>query len=315
MRALDLFSGGGGSSYGARLAGVTTVGAVDLWAIATQTYAENFPEAKTFTSSLEKIDPKHLLRQLGPVDLIMSSPECTHHTCAKGNKPRSEESRATAMQLLRFAKVFQPRWLVLENVVHMRPWSGYPELIRELQILGYYVKEHTLDASKFGVPQKRRRLFVTADREVEPPDIKIPTKSRPKTVQHILDKHGQWPVQPLFKKGRANDTLKRAARAFKTLGEDAPFLIVYYGSDGSGGWQSLDRPLRTITTVDRFGLVEPGKDGPTLRMLQVPELRRAMGFGDDYQMLAGTRRDKIKLLGNAVCPPVMAAVLGSLVTG
>lgn len=314
MRALDLFSGGGGSSYGARLAGVTTVGAVDLWAIATQTYAENFPEAKILTSSLEKINPKRLLRQLGTVDVIMSSPECTNHTCAKGNKPRSEESRATAMQLLRFAKVFTPRWLVLENVVHMRPWSGYPELIRELQILGYYVKEHTLDASKFGVPQKRRRLFVTADREAEPPDIKTPTTIRPKTVKQILDKHGEWPVQPLFKNGRAKDTLKRAARAFKALGEDASFLIVYYGSDGSGGWQSLNRPLRTITTVDRFGLVEPAKDGPTLRMLQVPELRRAMGFGNDYKMTAGTRRDKIKLLGNAVCPPVMAAVLSSLVT-
>jgi len=295
------------------MAGFTTVGAVDLWSIATRTYAENFPDSRILTTRLEVIKPKNLLRKIGEVDLIMSSPECTNHTCAKGSSPRSEESRATAMQLLRFAKVFQPRWLVLENVVHMRPWSRYPELIQELQVLGYYVKEHTLDASEFGVPQKRRRLFVTADREAEPPDMKIPTKTRPKTVRHILDKHGAWPVQPLFKRGRAKDTLKRAARAVKALGEGTPFLIVYYGSDGGGGWQPLDRPLRTITTVDRFGLVEPAKDGPTLRMLQVPELRRAMGFGDDYRMPVGTRREKIKLLGNAVCPPVMAAVIDSLV--
>ena len=57
------------------------------------------------------------------------------------------------------------------------------------------------------------------------------------------------------------------------------FLLVYYGSDGSGGWQRLDRPLRTITTVDRFALVEHGEGGPTIRMLQVPELKRPWGSG------------------------------------
>jgi len=57
-----------------------------------------------------------------------------------------------------------------------------------------------------------------------------------------------------------------------------PFLLVYYGTDGSGGWQPLDRPLRTLTTLDRFGLVTWKGDTPMLRMLQVPELQRAMGF-------------------------------------
>ncbi len=47
-------------------------------------------------------------------------------------------------------------------------------------------------------------------------------------------------------------------------------------------------------------------------MLQVPELQRAMGFGDAYKLPFGTRRDKIKLLGNAVCPPVMTAIVASL---
>ena len=49
-------------------------------------------------------------------------------------------------------------------------------------------------------------------------------------------------------------------------------------------------------------------------MLQVPELKRAMGFGDDFQLPVGTRRDKIRLLGNGVCPPVMETILRSLVS-
>lgn len=48
-------------------------------------------------------------------------------------------------------------------------------------------------------------------------------------------------------------------------------------------------------------------------MLQVPELKRAMGFGVAYDLDGvGRRRDRIRLLGNGVAPPVMAAVIGAL---
>jgi len=311
MKALDLFCGGGGSSYGLWNAGVEVAGAVDMWDVATTTYQHNFPDTKVFTDRLENIDPKSLKRKVGKVDIIISSPECTNHTCAKGSKPRCEDSKATALQLVRYARAFEPRFLVLENVVHMRPWSRYGELLTELENLGYHLKEQVLDSSKFGVPQSRRRLFITADLEGEPADIKIP-KRKIKTVEEILDRDGIWKTTPLNKEGRAKDTLKRADRAFKELGKKQPFLVVYYGSDAAGGWQSIDRPLRTITTVDRFGLVQPDGKGHTLRMLQVPELKRAMGFGKDYEMLFGTRRENVKLLGNAVCPPVMAEIINSI---
>jgi DNA (cytosine-5)-methyltransferase 1 len=96
------------------------------------------------------------------------------------------------------------------------------------------------------------------------------------------------------------------------MGEGKSFLLVYYGTDAGGGWQRLDRPLRTVTTVDRFALVKPNGGLPKMRMLQVPELKRAMGFGPGYRLNGGTRRDRIKLLGNAVCPPVMEAVVRAI---
>ena len=71
--------------------------------------------------------------------------------------------------------------------------------------------------------------------------------------------------------------MERAERAITALGKRVPFLIVYYGSDGAGGCQTIDRPLRTLTTLDRFGLVTWEGREPMLRMLQVEELRRAMG--------------------------------------
>jgi DNA (cytosine-5)-methyltransferase 1 len=105
--------------------------------------------------------------------------------------------------------------------------------------------------------------------------------------------------------------LERAQRGIDAMGRN-PFLIVYYGSDGAGGWQSLDRPLRTLTTLDRFGLVTWRGREPMLRMLQIDELRTAMGFASSYAFHHGSRRDRIKMIGNAVAPPVMTAIVETL---
>jgi DNA (cytosine-5)-methyltransferase 1 len=311
MRTLDLFCGGGLSSYGAQKAGAKLVCGIDLWGIATSTYEDNFPGARAITAKLESINPRKLHESIGDIDLMLASPECTNHTCAKGAAPRSEQSRATAMQALRFAREFKPRWLVLENVIHMRPWSRYSELVDELKELGYSVKEFVLDASDFGVPQSRRRLFIVCDRENEVRKMPLPRRKR-RTVHDILDAPGIWETTRLYSPKRAKPTLERAERGFAELGKRASFLLVYYGTDGGGGWQGLDRPLRTVTTVDRFALVEPARGGHEMRMLQVPELKRAMGFKDDYVMNYGSRREKIKILGNGVCPPVMQEIVAHL---
>lgn len=312
MRGLDIFSGLGGSSVGARDAGVEMIGAVDMCPVATQSYSANFPTTQVMTSRLEDIDLSRLRKRIGSIDILLASPECTNHSCAKGAAPRDETSRATAMHVVRYAEVFKPRWLVLENVVHMRPWPRYGALKRALESLGYQIAEQVLDASDFGVAQTRRRLFLVGDRAREPRLVTAKRPGRKKTAASILDPPGKWRTTPLRDRTRATATLERARRGFEELGHDATFLLVYYGSDGSGGWQPLDRPLRTVTTIDRFGLIQPAPGGPEIRMLQVPELRRAMGFSETFLLPVGTRRDRIRLLGNGVCPPVMKAVVESL---
>jgi DNA (cytosine-5)-methyltransferase 1 len=312
IRALDLFCGAGGSSEGARAAGATIAAGVDMSPIATATFGANFEGSLAVTGMIENIDTGRLKRQVGPIDLLLASPECTNHTCAKGSAPRNEKSRATAMLVVEYARVFRPRWLVLENVIHMRPWARYEELKDQLSALGYKLREQVLDASDFGVPQKRKRLFIMADREAEPTPVTTPRRKH-RTVKDVLDGSGSWPTTPLYQPGRAAGTLERAERAMEELGEKKSFLLVYYGTDGCGGWQRLDRPLRTITTVDRFALVTPTKQGPVMRMLQVSELKRAMGFKNAFAFPVGTRRDRVRLLGNGVCPPVMRSVVRSLI--
>ncbi len=85
-----------------------------------------------------------------------------------------------------------------------------------------------------------------------------------------------------------------------------PFIVEFHSN---GQARSIDEPLPTITTIDRFGLAEPViiEDGSgkkwmldvRFRMLQPHELARAMSFPDGYEF-HGTRREKVKQIGNAV---------------
>ena len=94
-----------------------------------------------------------------------------------------------------------------------------------------------------------------------------------------MDLNGKYKWSPLRAPKALPATLERAERGIAVMGADKPFLIVYYGTDGCGGWQKLNRPLHAIPTVDRFALVKPDAEhGHVMRMLQVPELQAAMGM-------------------------------------
>lgn len=314
LRTLDLFAGAGGSSCGARMAGAHIVAAVDSWPLAQKTYIDNFAGVVFRSTDCGATGlPKTIKEKVGPIKLLLASPECTNHTCAKGGGERSEESRKTAFQVVRFAKVLKPRWIVVENVIHMRTWDQYAKWLEDLRTLKYKIREQVLNAADFGVPQARKRLFVTCDLDGEPPEILAPEHRVAVAADDIIEKNGMYSYSPLRSMRRAQATIARADRAIEALGDDNPFLLVYYGTDGAGGWQRVDTPLRTITTLDRFAYVRPGQSGQhEMRMLQVPELKKAMGFPDEFKLNHGVRRDKIKLLGNAVCPPVMKAVVEAL---
>lgn len=309
IRAIDLFCGIGGNSWGAREAGVQIVAGFDMWELACDVYKDNFPEARVFPSRLQEVNLGKIKNQLGEIDLILASPECTSHSVARGNKEASCESQNLAYQVLRFAKVFNPRWIVIENVTNMRNWNGYKKFLKELKKI-YKVRPLSLLASRFGVAQSRRRLYILCDR-IEKPEKVVPVQSEKAQISQYINLNGAYHYNPLITEKRAKATLDRAQRAIDRLGKNEPFLLVYYGTDKAGGWQRLDMPLRTITTVDRFALVKPGENGNghVMRMLQPAELKLAMGFPERFRLARGTRRNKVHLLGNAVCPPVMQTII------
>ena len=106
-----------------------------------------------------------------------------------------------------------------------------------------------LDAHSFGVPQHRRRLFVICDSQREPAMPRPYRKAGATAASVLRPRDGEgtpWPFRPLDSGRRATATLERARRAIQELGDREAFLLVYYGSDGAGGWQLLDRPSSAL---------------------------------------------------------------------
>ena len=303
------------------MAGVSVVGGVDSDSVAMTTFAQNFPESRWARESFaEDVNLDQLSKVVGRVDLLLASPECTNHTHARGAAPLDEGSRNKAFQVVRYAEALSPRWVIVENVVNMQAWGDYESFINRLADQGYKTRVVKLDAAKFGVPQSRRRLFILFDLERMPDEIRTPVSNGLRKASEVVDFEGEYRWSPLVTPNRAAATLQRAARARAQLGDGVPFLLVYYGTDKAGGWQPLDVPLRTVTTLDRFAIVKWVGLEPYMRMLQPEELKRAMGLdasvgGRLFSLSHGTRRDKIRLLGNAVCAPVMKSLVSQLCHG
>lgn len=315
---VDLFCGGGFGAWGARKGGGIPLLGIDAWKIAALNYQRNFPDASVICSKVEDIDPTRVAEQFKP-DVLLTSPECTAHSIARGSKPGEESSRETALSIIPWLEALEPRWLIVENVNRMKSWTRHDELVESIEAAGYTVSDLFLNSAHFGVPQARKRLFLVCDREgtvVDEVQLKASHSKKEKFASDILSAPDQFGWTPLNKEGRAQSTLDRAERAVDALGSNVPFLLVYYGSDYAGGWQPLDAPLRTITTVDRFGLVNWDNGEPMIRMLQPDELIRAMG-ARGLKLPLGTRREKVHLCGNGVCSPVVESifkVIGSTAT-
>lgn len=175
----------------------------------------------------------------------------------------------------------------------------------------------TVDHNRLIVPTLIQYHSETAQGEVRGQTIKDPImtvdgSNRYGLVASFLSKFyksgiGQDEREPLH-------TITTSAGHF---GEVRAFLIKYYG-DATG--QDIEKPLDTVTTKDRFGLVTiEGVDYQIvdigLRMLEPRELYGCQGFPDDYIIdhdytgKTYPRSEQVRRCGNAVCPPIPAALV------
>ena len=172
-----------------------------------------------------------------------------------------------------------------------------------MSALGYAIAPHVSDAADHGVPQHRRRLFVVCTRSARPLHLDLPRRPHSPAAGIIDFAAGRW--SPVHRPGRSARTLTRIADGARRHGPR--FVAPYYGSGSGETGRSLDRPIGTITTRDRWSVI----DGECMRMLTAHECRAAMGFPESYK-ITDAHRDAVHLLGNAVCPPVAADFIDAI---
>lgn len=296
--AVDLFAGAGGFTTAARKVGVRVLWAANHWPEAVAIHKANHPETEHACQDLQQVD----FASLPDFDLMLASPSCAGHTRARGaDKPIHDIYRSTAWAVVTCAEQKRPAVVVVENVVEFLKWALYPAWAMAMKALGYAVSTNILDAADCGVPQNRRRVFVVCTRSASPLVIRRPAMDHVPAASFIQWDTGRW--RDIETAGYEPNTMTRIVHGREHHGDR--FVHAFYGSNRVA--RSIERPIGTITTVSRWGVV----DGPRMRMLLPEEARRAMDFPDDYT-LPEKAPDALKMLGNAVCPGVAAHVISEV---
>jgi DNA (cytosine-5)-methyltransferase 1 len=161
-----------------------------------------------------------------------------------------------------------------------------------MQRLGYALAPHIVDCAVLGVPQHRVRLFMVCSRSKAPLHLQL-TRYQHVPAREIIDfDAGKW--SPINKPGRAASTLTRVKNGRERFGDR--FVMPYRsGSDLIG--RSLDRPIGTITTLDRWAVV----DGDMMRMISADEAMAPQSFPKDT-LHPGNYKLTMHMTGNAVPP-------------
>lgn len=269
---IDNFAGGGGASNGIHRA----LGQVDVALNhddeALAMHLANHPETHHLDRKITSVDPLEVA-QGRPIGLAWFSPDCTHHSRAKGGKPRSKGIRDLAWVVPHWAERVRPRVIILENVQEFLDWGPLTEdnrpdpdqkglefqlWAKRLRKAGYRIEWRVLSACDYGAPTTRKRLFVIARCDERPIVWPEPTHGPGllpyRTAAECID----WsiPCPSIFpelgrKRPLAPATLRRIARGIVkyVLNNPRPFIVPLTHTTGGNQAHSVDAPLRTITTA------------------------------------------------------------------
>jgi DNA (cytosine-5)-methyltransferase 1 len=271
-------------------------------------------------------------------DMICGGPPCQDYSSA-GNRAEANNARLT-LAFAMIVSVVRPRWFLMENVIGCAKSETWTEARAILKRAGYGITESRIDASRYGVPQSRRRLFVIG-RQGErdgflASTIAAAAAPQPMTLRDLFGattpaavyfpatsdaRRSIWgPDEP------APTIRERSIRplpvSYRPHPDDAALLEnghVYSRPVRAGrGVRSIDEPFPTITRTawerptPRY-LSSPHPADPvaasSTAVLSIDQISRIQGFPAWWKWETSAKRDKLQMIANAVPPPV-AAVIG-----
>jgi DNA (cytosine-5)-methyltransferase 1 len=335
---IDIFSGAGGMSLGAELAGITVKYAIEKNFHAAQTYQANHPTTKVINSDIQeiKVIPDDLGK--GTTVLFGGAPCQGFSTSNRRTNNRSNSENWLYKEFIRILRLWEPDWVVFENVtgiMEMESGAFFKEIARDFEKAGYTCSYNVLNASDFGVPQRRSRLFLIGSRYGKVIDFRPVRKKMKTTVRDaLLD-------LPFLENGANIDVLPYSQEAYNEyamlmrgsltyctghlVSKNSEQVIKRYDYIKQGeNWESIPKKLMlnysdstrchtgiyhrlreddisvVIGNYRKNMLVHPWEN----RGLSVREAARLQSFPDNY-VFKGSIGFQQQQVGNAV-PPLLA---------
>lgn len=288
---IDCFAGGGGASVGIEMAlGRKVDIAINHDPRAIIMHKANHRSTQHLTEDIFAVDLQKYVKNR-PVALMWASPDCTSHSKAKGGQPRNSGLRILPWAVFKHAKAILPNVIIMENVEEIQQWGplddqGHPikerageeyrKFITAMCSLGYSFDCKELVAADYGAPTTRKRWYAIFRRDGKPIVFPAPTHSKDGSIGERWKQCGDyidWSDlgTSIFERNKplAEATMKRIANGIKKYIVDNPtpyivkdkravsYMIQYHGEtrDGDCRGQSLEEPIKTIDTSNRYGLV------------------------------------------------------------
>jgi DNA (cytosine-5)-methyltransferase 1 len=338
MKVVDLFCGVGGLSHGLKLEGFEVVAGIDNDKSCKFAFEQN-NHAKFIGKDIARFTSSELNTLFGnaPVRVLVGCAPCQPYSSLTRKKLTKKKARERWYPLYRFMRLVsavQPEIVSMENVPDLsnkQKYDVFDTFVKRLVDLGYHVSFKTVDASRYGVPQKRNRLVLLASKlgdidliaETHSDETAVTVRDTIKALPPLRDGgmnrkdplHRASKLSPLNKK-RIAATPKDGGSA--TSWESSLIPRCYRKQSGKSymvtvyGRMRWNDPAPTMTThcttlgTGRFG--HPTQN----RAISLREAARFQTFPDNYvfhdeEALNITKT--AKHIGNAV-PVLLARAIG-----
>lgn len=340
---IDIFSGAGGLSLGAEMAGFEIRYAVEKDKSAAMTYRHNHPDTLVLEDDIHNIDPLEHLRAGEHVSIVFGGPPCQGFS-SSNTKTRNLQNPNNSLfeEFLRFVSVLHPDWFLFENVegfYRFEKGTLHNRVKQCFEELGYTVNDAIVVASDYGVPQHRNRFIMVGNRN----GLSFQFPEKQARVFSVIDAIGDLPE---LNNGQMDESLPYKCSA-KEAGEyaqlmrkgsrtsnqnyvsrNADYVIERYKYIGQGqNWRAIpeelmtnykdrnqchsgiykrliaDKPSVVISNYRKNMLIHPFQD----RGLSVREAARLQSFPDRF-VFKGSLMHIQQQIGNAV-PPLLAKVV------
>lgn len=161
---VDLFSGCGGFGLGGELGGFYSAISVDIDPTLQSSYKMNFPHSNAMIGDIAQMNADGWKLLLGglKVDGVIGRPPCQGYS-RQGVSDPTDIRRNLLHEFFKSLNAIRPKFFVMENVEGLFVSKNKPELVNaisELDSIYTVLEPFVLDASNFGTPTRRRRVFV-----------------------------------------------------------------------------------------------------------------------------------------------------------